>query len=173
MRASGQLGFTLVEILIGVAIVGLMLMVGIPSFTLWIQNQKARTAAEGLLNGMQIARTEAIRRNECMQITLSEQTAWTISRCASSDIPVQSRQASEGTLDVTSTVLPADAHTVSFSGLGRVSSPNPSDHSAPMTSIEFSTPTSRRMRIVVPVGGGVRMCDPQVTSTSDPRYCPA
>jgi type IV fimbrial biogenesis protein FimT len=172
MSARGQGGFTLTEILISVAILGILLMFGIPSFTKWIADQRTRTAAEGMLNGMQSARAEAVRRNQCMQIKVSAYTAWTIATCADHETALMSR----GAIDdpkIESTTLPADANTVSFTGLGRVLPKNPADDSAPITQLEFENKAyagSRKMRVVVSTGGGVRMCDPQVTA-GEPRAC--
>jgi type IV fimbrial biogenesis protein FimT len=172
MSTRGQGGFTLIEIMISVAIVGILLMVGIPSFTKWIADQRARTAAEAMLNGMQSARNEAVRRNQCVQITVSAYTAWTIATCAEHETPIMSR----GAIDdpkIESVSLPASSNTVSFSGLGRVLPKNPWDGSSPLTQIEFENKAysgSRKMRVMIPTGGAVRMCDPQV-ATGEARAC--
>lgn len=56
-------GFTLIELMVAVAIFGLLLALGSRSFASWIQNQQIRTGAESILNGMQLARGEAVKRN--------------------------------------------------------------------------------------------------------------
>lgn len=58
-----QKGFTLVELMIGLVIVGVLLMQAIPSFSAWIQNMKVRNSAEAILNGLQLARSQAVRSN--------------------------------------------------------------------------------------------------------------
>jgi len=63
MLNSMQRGFTLVELMIGIAIVGLSLVMAAPSFSSWIQSTQIRTAAEAVQNGLQLARGEAVRRN--------------------------------------------------------------------------------------------------------------
>jgi type IV fimbrial biogenesis protein FimT len=56
-------GMTLIELMVGLAIMALLLMSGAPAFSDWIRNIQIRSASESLLNGLQHARTEAVRRN--------------------------------------------------------------------------------------------------------------
>jgi type IV fimbrial biogenesis protein FimT len=177
MRARGQRGFTLIEIMISIAVLALLIMVGIPSFTTFIQNSRIRVAADALLNGMQTARNEAIRRNECVQLKISSQTAWAVSTCRDPDTALQSRTQLEGTDNVGSVLAPDGADTVSFNGLGRIVNPNPGDGSVPLTQVDVANAAlgtdGRPLRIIIPTGGGVRMCDPSTKLLStDPRACP-
>lgn len=172
MRPGRQGGFTIVEIMISIVVLALLIMVGIPSFTQFIANSRIRVAADGVLNGMQRTRNEAIRRNACMQVKLTG-VGWVMSSCADPDTAIESRPASEGTTDITAVFTPA-GDTVSFNGLGRVLATNPGDGSTPFAQVDMdhsSATGGRRLRVVVPTGGGVRMCDPQV-SAGDPRACP-
>ena len=76
---SAQRGFTLIEMMIGLAILAITIMLGVPSYTAWIMNTQIRNAAESVLNGMQLARNEAVRRNASVQLALDTQSSWTIS----------------------------------------------------------------------------------------------
>ena len=58
---------SLIEIAVGLAIVAIVLTVGLPSFGTWVQNSKIRTAAESIQNGLQQARSEAVRRNTAVR----------------------------------------------------------------------------------------------------------
>lgn len=74
-------GFTLVELAIGMALLAIILGVGLPSFSLWIQNTQIRTAAESVLNGLQLARAEAVSRNANVRFQLTDtqgSIAWTV-----------------------------------------------------------------------------------------------
>jgi len=56
-------GFSLVELLIAIAIMSVLLSLGIPAFNTYINNAKLRASAQSLLSGIQMARSEAVRRN--------------------------------------------------------------------------------------------------------------
>lgn len=58
-----QRGFTIVEIMISLVVLGVLIGLGAPGFVEWLQNQQIRAAAEATFNGLQVARGEAVRRN--------------------------------------------------------------------------------------------------------------
>jgi type IV fimbrial biogenesis protein FimT len=60
-RAAG--GFTIVEALIALVVLGVLIALGAPTFGEFLQNQQIRAATEATLNGLQVARAEAVRRN--------------------------------------------------------------------------------------------------------------
>jgi type IV fimbrial biogenesis protein FimT len=172
LLTSAQRGVTLIEMLIGIAIVAMVMAVGVPSYTAWIQNTQIRTATESALNGMQLARNEAVRQNASVQLKLGTQSSWEIRVGSDAGQLIQSRDYGTGSKNVTVAVLPANATTITFNPLGRVAAN--ADASATITQLDFNAPTStanRNLRIVVTAGGNVRMCDPAVTDTADPRYC--
>ena len=68
--ARAQHGVSLIEVVIGMVIVGMLFALATPSFIGWIQNSKIRTAAEGMQSGLQLARAEAVRRNTTVQFAL-------------------------------------------------------------------------------------------------------
>jgi type IV fimbrial biogenesis protein FimT len=79
--AHNQYGVSLLELMIAIAIGSILLMLGIPSFKSWIQNTQVRTAAESILNGLQVARTEAVRRNTNVRFNLNASTgsvSWSV-----------------------------------------------------------------------------------------------
>ena len=63
LPAARQRGLTLIELMIGVVITGILLAMGVPSFASWLQSSQIRTAAGSILDGLQLAHAEAIRRN--------------------------------------------------------------------------------------------------------------
>lgn len=192
----GSRGFTLTELMVAVAVLGVMASVAMPNFKLWLENGRIRTAAESALAGLQLARAEAVRRNASVRFSLvSDLTSacatsasgksWVVSRdspatkcdVAPSDTTsprtVQARGSEEGTASVTvagKTGSGAGASVVTFSGLGR-----PNDAS-PLARIDFDSVNlaaaeSKDLRILIESGGQVRLCDPAITSTTDPRRC--
>lgn len=175
LTGSAQRGVTLIEMMIGIAILGILMAVGLPSYRAWIQNTQIRTAAESVLSGMQLTRNEAVRRNINVQLVLGAQSSWTISVPSTAE-QIQARDFSAGSRNVTVTPTPGAATTITFSSLGRVVAN--ADASAIITQLDFGVPAailsateSRDLRIRVGAGGDVRMCDPKVTDASDTRFC--
>lgn len=176
-----QYGFTLVELMVGLAVAAVLIVAALPSYTAWIQNSQIRTAAESVLNGMQLARGEAVRRNDNVQLALGVQSSWTVS--APNPPPptpapevIQVRDFGAGSRNVTVTPTPVGATIITFGPLGTVVAN--ANASASITQLNFGVPAailsstvSRDLRITVSAGGNVRMCDPKVTVTTDPRYC--
>ena len=82
--SKNQQGVTLIELLIAIAIVAILAGIAVPNFTTWLQNTQIRTATEAVKNGLQLARAEAIRRNEPVNFVLSSVTGtnWTVSTVA-------------------------------------------------------------------------------------------
>lgn len=59
----GARGFSLIELVVGMAILGILISLGMSSFRTWIANSRIRATAEAIQNGLQMARGEAVRRN--------------------------------------------------------------------------------------------------------------
>ncbi len=168
-----QRGVTLIELLIAVIITAILLSVALPSFKAWVQNSQIRTATESIQNGLQLARAEAVRRNEPVNFILGNKTDWTVSTVADPGNPIQSRLSSEGSTNVDITVTPSGATTVTFNALGRVTN----SATAP-TQFVLDVPTSilpanesRELRINIESGGQIRSCDPNISDSNDPRKC--
>jgi type IV fimbrial biogenesis protein FimT len=166
-------GFTLVELLIGIAILGVLITLAMPSFSAWIQNTQIRNAADALANGLQLARSQAIARNVQVQFQVQGTNGWQVSEVATG-ARVQSWTAQEGSQNTIFTAGPGGATTITYNPMGRVI-PNP-DGTASLTTLDVTATTAvttatRPLRVAIGAGGGTRMCDPKVTDTSDPRAC--
>jgi type IV fimbrial biogenesis protein FimT len=166
-------GFTLIELIVAVVIVGILASLGLPSFAEFIKRGQVRTAAESVQNALQLARGEAVRRNERVTFTLGTgtgQTSWTVVDNASVEIQ-KSRASGEGSAVVTVGATPAAATSTTFNGFGRVAA-NP-DASASLTKVVFAAAgTSITMQVEVESPGGqIRMCEPSVSTVGDPRRC--
>jgi type IV fimbrial biogenesis protein FimT len=163
-------GVTLIELLIGLTILSILILQGLPSFAAWIQNTQIRTAAESVQNGLQMARTEAVRRNTNVQFVMGDASDWTVSLVSDPANPIQSRPA-EGSANTVIALSPAGVTKVTFGGLGRIVAND--DGSPAITEIKADSATtanSRTLCVTLNVAGTVRMCDP-LRAAGDPQAC--
>lgn len=61
-------GFTLVELMVVIAIVSAMLGIGVPLFSSFIQDQRLRATSSDLRVGLITARSEAVKRNRVVEL---------------------------------------------------------------------------------------------------------
>ena len=177
-------GFTLIELMIGIAIMSIVLALGMPSYKAWIQNAKIRSAAESIVYGLQIARSEAVSRNALVQFTLNVGSSWTVCVVANvaANAPcvttIQTRAAGDGSSSAI-TVAAADGPTFRFDNLGRMTLPalvaptTTTSINVDVSPAILSAAESRDLRVTVDVGGRIRMCDPNVALVVPPdsRAC--
>jgi type IV fimbrial biogenesis protein FimT len=154
---SPQTGMGLVEFLISLVVFSLILTFATPGFGTWMHNSHVRTTAESVRSGLQLARSEAVRRNSRVVFALNG-TTWTV---AGGGITVQSNEGEPaGRVQVAYT-----QNAMTFDGVGWVM-PLPAEDIA----FDISSPSGgacatdggpiRCLRVVVSGGGQIRMCDP-------------
>lgn len=194
-------GFTMIEVAVALTVFALLMAMVAPMAGAWVANQQIRGVAEALQTGLQRARMDAVRRNQNVRFSLvslsnpgvmdntcalsGSSASWVISvndpagKCGNglSDTAdpmlIEVRAAGSPAQRLTISALQADgstaAATVTFDGYGRTVGADA------IARIDVDNNVSgndfRRLRIVVAAGGSVRMCDPQVAETTDPRYC--
>jgi len=66
-----QRGFTLIEVIIVMAIMGIVAAIGIPALSDWREKQSVRSAAQALLAHMKQARIKAVADNRSVSITFT------------------------------------------------------------------------------------------------------
>lgn len=59
----GQGGFTLIELMVTLAVFAILCLLAMPSFNTWIANDRVRAVAQDMANGLRLAQTEALRRS--------------------------------------------------------------------------------------------------------------
>jgi type IV fimbrial biogenesis protein FimT len=167
-------GFTLIELMITLVVLGIMAFLALPSYTAWIQNTEIRTAGEGILSGLTFARSEAVRRNTSVELRMDGGAGWTASLSTTGEV-IQTRTAQEGTSHAVVTITPVGSDRVTFSGLGRVTTND--DGSVAITAVKVDSNAipadqSRELCVTVNATGLARMCDPNPTLTvGDTRAC--
>jgi type IV fimbrial biogenesis protein FimT len=169
-----QTGVTLIELVIAIALLGLLVGMGVPAFRSWIQNSQVRVAADAVLSGMQLARTEAIRRNKPVEFVLRTGADWSIV-LVSPRTTLQERKGSSGSKNAVMNATPGGADRITFNPIGAPASSN-QDGSFPIQQIDITSSQTvdglRPLRVVVSVSGAVRMCDPDSNlPAGDPRRC--
>ena len=174
-------GFSLIELLVGIVIIAILASVGAPSLMTWIQNSQLRTASETILNGLQLARAEAVQRNTNVLFSLNGvsniDSSWTVclpdplnpGTCSATTI--QSRNGTEGT---TYANINADVQTVGFNGLGRATNAMKIHVTPPVggsTCQALGGPMRCLDIVVASPGGQILMCNPAFHRSSNPQGC--
>lgn len=166
-RIDGQSGVTLVELVIALAILAIIATLALPSFQTMIENQRLRTAAESMLNGLQLARAEAIRRNARVRFVMDAAgPGWKVE--LEDGTSIQVRPAGEAGADV-AVVLTGD-ETVTYNAFGRRVT-----GAGTLSRIAVSLAgNARPLQIRIGADGLLRMCeDSTYLNAGDPRRCDA
>lgn len=180
-----QTGASLIELLIGIILLGVLLALAVPAYSGWIRNVQVRTTAEAVKNGLQLARAEALRRNKPVRFQLVDRVDasctlsasgphWIVSlKPAASKCEVapseetdpqivQKRANTEGSVQVEIRATQADgasAAVVTFDALGRVQNADAARR------VDVTSPNaSRPLRVRIGPGGETWLCDPGLPS---------
>jgi type IV fimbrial biogenesis protein FimT len=192
-------GVTLIELMIGLAIVAMLLGLGLPSLSAWLANARVRTAAEGLQAGLAMARSEAMRRNQNVEFVVTNDTIdigsvatlaadvngmhWAVrfmDPTIASYSLIDARSGFEGTGRAdgqpAAVQVTASDPLIVFRGMGgtNLGALATFDVSNPGAGACHTTATPspiRCLRVQVSVSGLVRLCDPSVTDAADTRGC--
>ncbi|MEO8848030.1 MAG: GspH/FimT family pseudopilin [Casimicrobiaceae bacterium] len=175
MRALPQRGFTLIELMIALVILGFLTMLAVPMYGEMLTNSQIRNAAENILTGMRTAQAEAIHLNAPAKFVLSNGTGWRVyvTDPDTNDYavaPWRQYNFSEGASRATVTTTAGSE--VVFNGLGQIVK---TVDTIPQVDITGASANPHVLRILVgteTMAAGMKMCDPGYAST-DPVGCPA
>ena len=164
-RGPTQRGFTLVELMVTLALMGVTLAFAVPAFGQLSANYRVRAAGESLLSALHLARAEAVRRNAPVTFTLvGTRAGWSVTDGAGTVIRSRS-DSDKATLAVAASNA---ASSVTFLPTGLVATTGTRISQLSVTSSYVGT-DSRRLDVM---GGGlIRLCSPQVSAANDLRRC--
>jgi type IV fimbrial biogenesis protein FimT len=185
-----QQGFTLIEMIVTVALVAILLRLAVPSFTTWIRNAQMRSVAEALQNGIRKAQSEAAFRNRqvVFSLTNDEPTTAQLTATASEDgrnwitrsvqllDSAQFESYIEGGSfgDSTAGVQIAGPTGICFNSQGRLVANSTPAISCTGTAVTYEITRAgaeRRLNVTVAPGGEMRMCDPNKSIATAPDGC--
>ena len=164
-------GFTLVELLVVLFVIGALASIGLGSMNAWTGGRKVRAAAEMVRDGLMGARAEAIRRNRTVR-------AYVLGSTFATEVPAFADEAKIA-LQQTRLQAPVTQGEVFFSSDGRTSPPGAS-HSFTATGQELACKSAGGpldcFTVQVSSAGSVRLCDPAVapldsSGARNPRAC--
>ena len=191
MRRWHLRGFTLIELMIGVAILAILLTLGLPAFTQMLQNSRLRTTAEAFTAGLQRARAEAVKLNGQVELIITNAaplaanvdsaaataggTNWIVRSVNPNPVVrdfIEGKSSAEGA--AAAVVVTATNTAIVFTPFGATTLPA-------TATFQFTNPTAgacfsaagpiRCLNVVVMTGGQVKMCDPAILTVGDTRRC--
>jgi type IV fimbrial biogenesis protein FimT len=191
-KTKVQSGFSLVELMIALAIMAILLKMASPSYGAWISNQEIRAGAESIINAVNLAKLEAMKRNGRVMFELRDSanntSSWRICPvlqgtivCDPAQPTIQERDAGDdsprakvGVSTASAMIAPSAIATplavgglpagIIFDGLGRPSTIGGFQNIArvDVRNTNMTTTDERRLVIAITGGGSARACDPQV-----------
>lgn len=199
MHAARMRGMSLIELMVAITLAAVLLTLALPSFRTAMENRQIRSAADGIHNGLQFARTEALRRNRTVLFELRPGGGWRVG-CAVPDPTIvdgeevcpatmQQRDSLEGSPNaavetaevgaggpVATPVFDGD---IEFTALGRVTAATLGAGNTAQFNIGNPTGGAcaadggemRCLTVTVTSAGQTRTCDPAMGVATDPRAC--
>jgi type IV fimbrial biogenesis protein FimT len=175
--AYREAGFSLVEVMVVTAIIGILVVTGISWGQNYTANNRVRSAAESLQTALATARNEAIKRNRIVTLVLDgtaqEWRVEAINRRPPPGPATETEVIRRGSyLDTREITVTPTNLTITFDAFGRpdaarnfvFESQNRVCQALPGGNI-------RCLRVALNAGGQATTCDPVLLYANDPRGC--
>lgn len=166
-------GFSLIELMIVVGIMGVLMALAAPSFSIYLRNVKLRAAADTFLASVQMARIEAVRMNSPVEFLLTTATplpanvATATVASASLDQSAQSLNWMIRTADLATFIDGKFSAEGSGRAIGQVSPIRINDRSAPAVSDPDAPPATPTMSITFDSLGRAGLAAPAIFKFTD------
>lgn len=157
-----QRGFSAVELMVVVAIIAVGASLAAPGAATLMANRRVQAASESIVDGLQQARAEAVRRNTPVRFTL-QPTGWTLANAGSGDVLHAYSSPDWRALMMSN----AGGPSVTFLPTGL----RQGGAQLSQVTVVSAVDQARSRRINVFGGGLIRMCDPAIATAGDPRRC--
>jgi type IV fimbrial biogenesis protein FimT len=184
-------GFSLIEVMVTLAILAILALAALPAFTTWIANSRVRAAAEDMSSGLRLAQTEAVSRSRQTVFALTDaqnpsSTAdytadgsnWVVSIAQSAMDPKNVFVRGSAIANIGTNVIVTGPAAICFSPLGRLVNESANATGVGSTNCEVlsgsqkaqiytfksvSSAGDHPLQIEVGLGGQVRLCNPGQT----------
>lgn len=165
-------GFTLIELMVTVALIAVLTMLGVPAYQDYVANNRVRVTAGDIREGLQLARMEAIRRNDRVSFCL-DGASWSVrsgALCTAGET-LRGQQEVRRSVSVSPALL-----SVIYDGRGRTRSATDAELTGAALSRIAVTRSGEcdeeclEMTVEYSPGGMVRVCNPALAA-GDPQAC--
>lgn len=173
-------GFTIIEVMMVLAIVGILSAFSLPAFNAWMADSQVKAASEHYMSGIRLAQAEAVKSGQRVEFFLTEvvPTAGAATSASGKNWGVQSMdllnpnqveeliQSAVISGQYSQITVNANTAVLAFNSIGRVA------NIAQNAQVDVTHPKSNdRLRILISTTGAMRLCNPDKSRTSSPDGC--
>jgi len=169
-------GFTLIELMVTVALAAVMMTLAAPGLQTLLANQRLSSAASDLMTAAMQARSTALKNNQrvIVQPSAGAGGAWADGYRIFSDVDLNATfDSGTDTVVLTQEALPSDVMITKFTGTNNFFGYDGSGFLAPIggsangTWRISSTRTDRQKCLIIELSGRARLCDPKLVGAAN------